>query len=70
MIRVYIGRELLNFCFTFSRLGAIAMDQYHHPIGSPRQQLKITMIETPRYAETNDYLLSLFYTNVSLNSRH
>lgn len=44
------------------------MDQYHHPISAPAEQKRITMIETPRYAETNDYLLSLFYTNANKNS--
>lgn len=44
------------------------MAQYHTPIASPTEQKKITMIETPRYAETNDYLLSLFYTNANKDS--
>lgn len=44
------------------------MDQYHHPAANPNQQKKITMIETPRYEETNDYLLSLFYTNANKTS--
>lgn len=44
------------------------MAQYHHPIATPNEQKKITMIETPRYAETNDYLLSLFYTNANKDS--
>lgn len=44
------------------------MDQYHHPFGNPTEQIKITLIETPRYAETNDYLLSLFYTNANKTS--
>lgn len=44
------------------------MAQYHHPIDTPNEQKKITMIETPRYAETNDYLLSLFYTNANKDS--
>lgn len=44
------------------------MAQYHHPIDSPNEQKKITMIETPRYAEANDYLLSLFYTNANKDS--
>lgn len=50
------------------KLGAISMAQYHHPIDTPNEQKKITMIETPRYAETNDYLLSLFYTNANKDS--
>lgn len=44
------------------------MDQYHHPQGNPCEQIKITLIETPRYAATNDYLLSLFYTNANKTS--
>lgn len=44
------------------------MAQYHTPIASTNEQKKITMIETPRYAETNDYLLSLFYTNANKDS--
>lgn len=44
------------------------MAQYHHPINCPNEQKQITMIETPRYAETNDYLLSLFYTNANKDS--
>lgn len=44
------------------------MDQYHHPINTPNEQKKITMIETPRYAETNDYLLSMLYTNANKDS--
>lgn len=44
------------------------MAQYHHPVDTPNEQKKITMIETPRYAETNDYLLSLFYTNANKDS--
>lgn len=44
------------------------MAQYHHPIDNTNEQKKITMIETPRYAETNDYLLTLFYTNANKNS--
>lgn len=44
------------------------MDQYHHPAGNSCDQIKITLIETPRYAETNDYLLSLFYTNANKTS--
>lgn len=44
------------------------MDQYHHPLNNPSEQIKITLIETPRYAETNDYLLSLFYTNANKTS--
>lgn len=44
------------------------MDQYHHPVTNPTVQKKITMIETPRYAETNDYLLSMFYTNANKTS--
>lgn len=50
------------------KLGAISMAQYHQPIDTPNEQKKITMIETPRYAETNDYLLSLFYTNANKDS--
>lgn len=50
------------------KLGAISMAQYHHPIDTPNEQKKITMIETPRYAETNDYLLSLLYTNANKDS--
>lgn len=44
------------------------MDQYHQPLSNPTEQIKITLIETPRYAETNDYLLSLFYTNANKTS--
>lgn len=44
------------------------MAQYHNPIATPNEQRKITIIETPRYAETNDYLLSLFYTNANKDS--
>lgn len=44
------------------------MAQYHHPITTPNEQKKITIIETPRYAETNDYLLSLFYSNANKDS--
>lgn len=44
------------------------MAQYHHPIATPNEQKKITMIETPRYAETNDYLLSMLYTNANKDS--
>lgn len=44
------------------------MAQYHHPIATPNEQKKITMIETPLYAETNDYLFSLFYTNANKDS--
>lgn len=44
------------------------MAQYHTPIAAANEQKKITMIETPRYAETNDYLLSLFYTNANKDS--
>lgn len=50
------------------RLGAISMAQYYHPSSAPNEQKKITMIETPRYNESNDYLLSLFYTNANKNS--
>lgn len=60
--------HLLIDSFSKFRLGAIAMDQYHHPLGNPCEQIKITLIETPRYAETNDYLLSLFYTNANKTS--
>lgn len=44
------------------------MDQYHHTLGNPSEQVRITLIETPRYAETNDYLLTLFYTNANKTS--
>lgn len=44
------------------------MAQYYHPIATSHEQRKITMIETPRYTESNDYLLSLFYTNANKNS--
>lgn len=44
------------------------MAQYYHPLSMPTEQKKITMIETPRYNESNDYLLSLFYTNANKNS--
>lgn len=44
------------------------MDQYHHPMNNPCEQIKITLIETPRYAEANDYLLSMFYTNANKTS--
>lgn len=44
------------------------MSQYYSPLTNPNEQTKITMIETPRYAETNDYLLSMFYTNANKNS--
>lgn len=44
------------------------MAQYHTLIESPNEQKKITMIETPLYAETHDYLLSLSYTNANKDS--
>lgn len=44
------------------------MAQYHNPIDTPNEQKKITMIETPRYGEANEYLLSLFYTNANKDS--
>lgn len=44
------------------------MAQYYHPSSAPTEQKKIIMIETPRYTESNDYLLSLFYTNANKNS--
>lgn len=54
--------------YNIYRLGAISMSQYYSPTTNPNEQKKITMIETPRYAETNDYLLSMFYTNANKNS--
>lgn len=44
------------------------MAHYYQPLNTQNEQKKITMIETPRYAEANDYLLSLFYTNANKNS--
>lgn len=41
------------------------MDQFYHPISTSSDQMEITVIETPRYEESNDYLLTIFYTNVS-----
>lgn len=44
------------------------MAYYYIPDESLNDQRKITMIETPRYAETNDYLFSFFYTNANKSS--
>lgn len=45
------------------------MDQFYHPNSTSPEQKQITMIETPRYEESNDYLLTIFYTNVSILGR-
>lgn len=44
------------------------MSQYYSPTTNQNEQTKITIIETPRYAKTKDYLLSMFYTNANKNS--